>query len=66
MTTRPHPLFADASEAARLMGMKRAEFLRHVESGALPGPCRFDRWDVEVLRAVMRGEALARNEDLEI
>lgn len=48
------PLFADAKTAAMLLSMKRNEFLRLVEEGALPGPCNLSRWDVQELQAIMR------------
>lgn len=63
--TSSAPLFASERTAARLLDMKPAEFRELVQKGALPGPCRFDKWDMEHLAAIMRGNMIARNEDLE-
>lgn len=60
------PLFADLATAAKLLCMKQREFARLVEEGALPGPCRYDRWDVEQLCSIMRGDPQARQDDLEM
>ena len=59
MTARQHkqPLFADKRTAAELLCMKPAEFMWLVDEGALPGPVRFERWDVEALSAIMRGDS---------
>jgi hypothetical protein len=51
------PIFASARTAARLLDMSVAEFQRLVAEGALPGPGPLDRWDVEELRRIARGEA---------
>lgn len=50
------PLFAKRSTAAKLLDMTPAEFQRLVDGGHLPGPVRHDRWDVERLSAIMRGD----------
>lgn len=58
--TRYAPLFADDKTAAGLFCMKPAEFRQLVEDGALPKPVRiggFDRWDVEQLQSIARGDA---------
>lgn len=60
------PMFASASTAARLLDMKPAEFRRLVDDGALPGPARYNRWDVDQIRAIMRGEAVKPSEDFEL
>ena len=51
------PLFASEGTAARLLDMKRPEFRRLVDTGALPPPNALDRWDVEALIAAMTGQA---------
>lgn len=60
------PLFASERTAALLLDMKAAEFRRLVEHGALPGPCRLDRWDVQELEAIMRGDAARNMEGLDL
>jgi hypothetical protein len=37
--------------------MSVTEFRRLVAEGSLPPPTRLDRWDVEELRHIMRGDA---------
>lgn len=64
--TAQHPLFVRASTAARMLDMSVPEFRRLVAEGALPPPCRLDRWDVEQLRAIMRGEAHRPREELDL
>ena len=67
MTARPQPLFAREGRAAAALDMTCAEFRRLVEAGALPGPCRLDRWDMEQLAAIMRGNAMpGQSDELEI
>ncbi len=51
------PIFASERTAARLLDMTVAEFQRLVADGSLPPPARLDRWDVEELRRIMRGDA---------
>ena len=51
------PIFARDVTAARMLDMKPAEFRRLVEQGALPSPVKHERWDVEELKSIMRGEA---------
>ncbi|KAA9010354.1 hypothetical protein [Histidinibacterium aquaticum] len=60
------PLFAKAQTAARLLDMERPEFLRLGEAGSLPGPNKFGRWDVSQLLAIMRGDAIRMEEELEL
>lgn len=60
------PLFASATTAAKLLDMKPAEFRRLVDVGALPGPVRHERWDVEQIRAIMRGEFVRPSEDFDL
>lgn len=59
--TRVQPLFANRTTAAKMLDMTPAEFTRFVEGGALPPPCftkeGIERWDVEDLVAIMRGDA---------
>lgn len=59
------PIFASLRTAAKLLDMTAAEFARLVEAGALPGPAKFERWDVDQLKKIMRGDS-ARQEGLEI
>lgn len=60
------PIFASASTAAKLLDMKTAEFRKLVDAGALPGPVRHERWDVEQITAIMRGDAIKTPEDFEL
>lgn len=58
---RPAPLFADERRAADLFCMKPKEFRRLVNDGHLPPPRDLgglERWDVEELRQIARGEAM--------
>lgn len=68
MATRhlKQPLFADQRTAAQLLCMKPAEFMRLVNEGALPGPVNFERWDVEELAAIMRGDSIVIGGELEL
>ncbi len=52
------PLFASDATAAKLLDMRPAEFRELVEAGALPSPVQIGplrRWDVDELRAILRG-----------
>ncbi|MCF7700517.1 hypothetical protein [Loktanella sp. M215] len=60
------PLFASERTAALLLDMKPIEFRRLVDDGALPGPCRLNRWDVQELEAIMRGDAARHMEGLDL
>lgn len=60
------PLFASASTAAKLLDMKPSEFQQLVDSGSLPGPVKHYRWDVEQIRAIMRGEFVKPSEDFDL
>jgi hypothetical protein len=54
-------LFATDCSAAALLDMKPAEFRGLVDDGVLPKPTiigRFERWDVEQLQRIARGEAV--------
>ena len=55
------PLYANEKTSAMLLDMKPKEFLSLVDSGILLRPVRigpFERWDMQELRAIERGEAL--------
>ncbi len=60
------PLFVKDTGAARLLDMSTKEFRRLVEQGALPRPVNFDRWDVEQLKSVMRGDAHRPDQGFEL
>lgn len=60
------PLFVRDATAAKMLDMKTCEFRQLVSQGALPGPVRHERWDVEQIRAIMRGDAVKPNEEFEI
>lgn len=60
------PLFARERTAAALLDMKPAEFRRLVQEGALPPPTRLDRWDVEQLMSIMRGDAVRTSQGLDL
>ena len=56
----PSILFAGDKKAAELLDMKPAEFRGLVDHGVLPKPTNiggFERWDVEQLRSIARGDA---------
>ena len=55
------PIFASETNAARLLDLKPAEFRSLVDGGHLPRPKGlggFERWDVEELRRIIRGDAV--------
>jgi len=55
------PLFATDRNAAKLMDMHTAMFLRLVNDGVLPKPTMIggcERWDIEKLQMLVRGEAV--------
>ncbi|WP_288949284.1 hypothetical protein [uncultured Paracoccus sp.] len=60
------PLFASEKTAARLLDMHPAEFRKLVDAGSLPGPVKHKRWDVEQIRAIMRGEFVRPSEDFDL
>ena len=52
------PLFAGERTAAKLLDMKPAEFRELVKEGILPNPANiggFERWEVDLLRAIASG-----------
>ena len=51
------PIFASERTAARLLDMSVGEFQRLVSEGALPPPGPLNRWDVEELRRIGKGDA---------
>lgn len=56
----PTILFAGDKKAAALLDMKPAEFRGLVDDGVLPKPTKiggFERWDVEQLQSIARGDA---------
>jgi predicted DNA-binding transcriptional regulator AlpA len=55
------PILANDRTAAKLLDMKPAEFRALVEDGHLPRPRNIgglERWDVEDLRRIGRGDAV--------
>lgn len=54
------PLFVKANKAAKLLDMTPAEFKELVKAGSLPPPNKLDRWDVELLVAIMRNHAIPK------
>ncbi|MEM9049966.1 MAG: hypothetical protein AAGC92_14745 [Pseudomonadota bacterium] len=58
--TAPTILFAGEKRAAALLDMKPADFRALVDGGVLPKPKKigdFERWDVEQLQVIARGDA---------
>jgi hypothetical protein len=52
-----------------MLDMPPAEFMRLVERGALPPPVRIgqhDRWNVDQLTAIIRGDAAKPNQEFEL
>lgn len=63
------PLAVRAQTAAAMLDMPPAEFMRLVERGALPPPVRIgrhERWRVEQLNAIIRGDAAKPEEGFEL
>jgi predicted DNA-binding transcriptional regulator AlpA len=63
------PLAVRAQTAAAMLDMPPAEFMRLVERGALPPPVRIgqhDRWNVDQLTAIIRGDAAKPNQEFEL
>ena len=60
------PMFASERTAAQLLDMKPTEFRQLVACGSLPGPTRFDRWDVKQLEAIMNGQSAKSIEGLDL
>lgn len=63
------PLAVRAQTAAAMLDMPPKEFMRLVECGALPPPVRigkFERWRVEQLNAIIRGNAAKPEEGFEL
>lgn len=60
------PLFVRDTTAARMLDMKPCEFRQLVDAGALPGPVRYERWDVDQIRSIMRGEAMKPKDTFEL
>jgi hypothetical protein len=57
---KPTILFAGLKMAAALLDIKPAQFRGLVDLGILPGPTiigGYERWDVELLQTIVRGEA---------
>lgn len=55
--------------AAKMLDLSAHEFRRLVEVGALPQPCRIgghERWRVDMLEAVVRGDAALPAEDFDL
>lgn len=54
-------MFASEASAAKLLDMRQGDFRELVQAGHLPRPRRIgphERWDVEELRRILRGEAV--------
>ncbi len=67
--TRHEPLAVKAQTAAAMLDLPPAEFMRLVGAGALPPPVKIgkhDRWNVEQLNAIIRGDAAKPSEDFEL
>ena len=67
--TRHEPLAVKAQTAAAMLDLPPAEFLRLVGAGALPPPVKIgqhERWRVEQLNAIIRGDAAKPSEDFEL
>ena len=67
--TKHQPLAVRATTAAAMLDMPPAEFMRLVERGALPPPVRIgqhDRWNVDQLTAIIRGDAAKPNQEFQL
>jgi hypothetical protein len=67
MAVPPVPLFAGHRKAAALLDLKPAQFHGLVEDGVLPKPTNIgghERWDVEQLQTIARGEAADGMEEI--
>lgn len=67
---RPYtPLAVRDTKAAAMLDMSATEFRRLVERGALPPPTRIgglERWRVDQIDAILRGDAALPKEDIEL
>lgn len=55
--------------AASMLDLSASEFRRLVEAGALPQPCRIgghERWRVDMLEAVVNGDAAKPEQEFEL
>ena len=60
--------YASAAITGRMLALSAAEFRKLVSAGALPPPARIgthERWNVDQLRAILRGDAARPNDDFE-
>ena len=67
--TRHEPLAVKAQTAAAMLDLPPAEFMRLVGAGALPPPVKIgqhERWRVEQLNAIIRGDAAKPSEVFEL
>lgn len=56
------PIFASEATAAKLLDMKRADFRRLVDQGALPRPVHigpFQRWNTSEIQRIVSGAAIS-------
>lgn len=63
--------FGPEQDAARFIGLPRAQFRRLVECKALPGPCRVfpdgtELWDLAQIASIVRGEAARPRQDVQM
>ena len=68
MSPRP-TFFVKETEAAKMLSMKPREFRDLVHAGALPGPRKIgplERWDVEQIVSIVRGDAVRHTQELEL
>lgn len=69
MSARPAPILADARTAAALFCMTARDFLALVKAGHLPTAILIgghERWDVEALVRIARGDAARPDGGLEL
>lgn len=62
-------LFASEASAAKMMDMKPVEFRALVDNGALPPPVRigdFERWEVDALAQIQRGDPARPEEGFDL
>lgn len=63
------PIAVSERSAAAMLDMKPRDFRRMVDHGALPPPVRIgtlERWPVDQIEAILKGDAARPSEDIEL
>jgi predicted DNA-binding transcriptional regulator AlpA len=65
----PRPIAVREAKAAEMLDMPASEFRRLVAAGSLPKPCVIgdhERWRVDQIEAILKGDAALPDEDFEL